>query len=248
MILPFLLLAALQAGPPSPTQARFDKCVDLATSDPGIGAEEASRWQLAGGGALARQCLGMAYANGGKWAAAAGEFESAARAAEIARDQRAALYWAQSGNAWLAAREAGKARAALDAALAAGTLTGTNRGEALLDRARAQVAAGDPAGARADLDAALVDAPADPLAWLLSATLARRMDDLPLARKHIAEALRLSGNDASVQLETGDIAALAGDGDGARAAWRQAAQIAPTSDAGKQAQRALAQFDTVPKP
>lgn len=240
-----LLAAALQAGPPAPSmQARFNSCVDLATTDPVAGAAEAGRWQLAGGGGLARQCLGMAYANQGRWAAAASEFEAAARAAEVARDNRAALYWAQSGNAWLADRNAVKARAALDAALAANTLTGLDRGEALLDRARAQVAANDLAGARADIDVALTDAAADPLAWLLSATLARRLDDLPRAKKDIARALTLAGNDAAVQLEAGNIAALAGDEAGAKAAWRQAASIAPASDAGKHAQLALAQFDT----
>ena len=244
MILPLLLLAA-QAGPPAPSlQERFDACVDLATKDPRAAAAEAGRWRLNGGGALARQCLGMAYANDGKWAAAAGEFEAAARAAELAKNKRAALYWAQSGNAWLAAKDATKARAALDAALASNTLEGLDRGEALLDRARAQVAAGDLAGARSDIDPALLDAAADPLAWLLSATLARRMDDLPRARKDIAEALQRSPDDASVQLEAGNIAAVAGDEAGARAAWQQAATRAPASEAGKRAQAALAQFDT----
>ena len=245
MILPLLLLAALQAGPPAPAlQERFDRCVDLATSNPHAAAEEAGRWRLAGGGVLARQCLGMAYANDGKWAAAAGEFEGAARAAELAKDKRAALYWAQSGNAWLAAKDATKARAALDAALASNTLAGLDRGEALLDRARAQVAAGDLAGARSDIDPALLDAAADPLAWLLSATLARRMDDLPRARKDIAEALQRSPDDASVQLEAGNIAAVAGDEAGAKAAWQQAATRAPASESGKRAQAALTQFDT----
>jgi tetratricopeptide (TPR) repeat protein len=246
MILPVLLLAAAQAGPPAPAlQERFDRCVDLATSNPHAAAEEAGRWRLAGGGVLARQCLGMAYANDGKWAAAAGEFEGAARAAELVKDKRAALYWAQSGNAWLAAKDAPKARAALDAALAAGTLTGLDRGEAMLDRARAQVAAGDLAGARSDIDPALIDAASDPLAWLLSATLARKMDDLPRAREDIGEALRRSGDDASVQLEAGNIAAAAGDEAGAKAAWVRAVTLAPASEPGKHAQAALAQFETV---
>ena len=244
MILPLILLAAAQAGPPATPQARFDACLAIAKTDPVKGADVATRWQLAGGGTPARQCLGMAYANAGKWAAAASEFEGAARAAELAKDARAAALWAQSGNAWLAAKDAAKARAALDAALAAATLTGLDRGEALLDRARAQFASGDLAGARADIDPALTDAAADPLAWLLSATLARKMDDLPRARKDIAQALRLSGDDASVQLEAGNIAALAGDEAAAKAAWRQAATIAPASEAGVNAQRALAQFDT----
>ncbi|MGJ3628566.1 hypothetical protein AB5I41_19510 [Sphingomonas sp. MMS24-JH45] len=75
---------------------------------------------------------------------AAAAFADAARASELASDERAADYWAQSGNAWLAAGDPAKARGALDAALAAGTLTGLDRGEAYLDRARALVAAGNP--------------------------------------------------------------------------------------------------------
>lgn len=77
------------------------------------------------------------------------------------------------------------------------------RGEAHLDRARALVATGDTKGARDDLDAATRDAAADPLAWLLSATLARRMNDLPRARADIAEALKRSADDAQVQARGG---------------------------------------------
>ena len=163
--------------------------------------------------------------------------------AEVARDSRAANYWAQAGNAWLAASEPAKARVALDAALASGGLTGLQRGEAQLDRARALVALGQPAAARADLDAALKAASEDPLAWLLSATLARRMGDLPRAQADIAEALKRSADDASVQLEAGNIAALAQDEAGARRAWSEAARIAPDTTAGRSAASALKQFD-----
>ena len=137
-----------------------------------------------------------------------------------------------------------KAHAALDAALTSGTLVGQDRGEALLDRARALVAAGQMAGARTDLDAALAEAPDDPLAWLLSATLARRMNDLPRARTDIAEALKRSGDDASVQLEAGNIAALSGDAEGAKRAWTLVPKLAPASPMAASARQALSQFDT----
>src|SRR3569623_1684187 len=91
---------------------------------------------------------------------------------------------------------------------AAAALTAADtRYRARLDRARALVAAGKLAPARTDLDAALDAAPKDPLAWLRSATLARRMSDLPRAQGDIARALALSADDASVQLEAGNIAA-----------------------------------------
>jgi predicted negative regulator of RcsB-dependent stress response len=246
MILPLLLLAAQTtpaAGPPDPAEQRFDRCVGLAKSDPRAAEDEAGQWQRDGGGFLSHQCLGIAYASQTRWTAAAAEFEAAARGAEVARDRRGANYWAQAGNAWLAGAEPLKARSALNAALATGTLTGLQRGEANLDRARAFVASGSLADARADLDRALVDAAADPLSWLLSATLARQMNDLPRAKKDIAEALKLAGDDASVQLEAGNIAAAGGDEAGAKAAWKSATTLKPESEAARNARNALRQFD-----
>lgn len=247
MILPLLLLAAAQtapqAGPPDPVEQRFDRCVSLAATDPAKAEGEAGQWQRDGGGFLANQCLGISYATELRWSAAAAEFEAAARGGEIAHDRRTANYWAQAGNAWLAADEPMKARGALNAALAIGTLQGLQRGEANLDRARAFVASGDLADARADLDRACVDAADDPLAWLLSATLARRMGELPRAKKDIAEALHRAGDDASVQLEAGNIAALTNDEAGAKLAWERAVSIKADSVAGRAARNALKQFD-----
>lgn len=250
MILPLILLAqstAAPIGPPAPPVSdRYERCLDLATSSPSAAEAEAGQWQLAGGSFFASQCLGMAYAHEARWTAAAAAFEAAARAGEKAGDLRSANYWAQAGNAWLAAGDAVKARAALDAAVAGGTLKGVPLGEAHLDRARAMVAGNDLEGARDDLDRALVETPADPLAWLLSATLARRMRQVVRAQHDIAEALSLAADDASVQLEAGNIAAFAHDEAAARGAWQQAVTLRPDSDAGKAAAAALAQFGRAP--
>lgn len=247
MILLFLLAqAATAVGPTAPVQDRYEHCLDRAKSDPTAAEAEASQWQLAGGSFFASQCLGMAYANEARWSAAAASFENAARAAEKAGDTRGANYWAQAGNAWLAAGDAAKARSALDAAVSSGTLKGLALGEAHLDRARAMVASDDPEGAREDLNRALTEVPSDPLAWLLSATLARREQQVVRAKTDIAEALRLGADDPAVQLEAGNIAALAGDEAGARAAWREAVTLRPDSAAGKAAAAALKQFDAKP--
>ena len=254
-----LLAAALQAAAPAPAptatiatvkgadprQARYDLCIRLANSDPVAARAEAVRWGASGGAWFARQCAGLAYTQEGNFAAAATEFEAAAKAAETARDRRAANYWAQAGNARLAAGDVPRARAALDTALVAGTLEGLALGEAQLDHARVLVAAHEPEAARRDIDLALTNAADDPLAWLLSATLARRDGDLVRAKKDIAEALKRAADDASVQLEAGNIAAASQDEAGARAAWAQAARLAPDSPAGRNAQAALTQFDPV---
>jgi tetratricopeptide (TPR) repeat protein len=251
-----LLALALQAAPAAanatPEDKRYQACLSLATSDPASAQNEAERFRLAGGGPRARQCLALAYAQQERWTEAATAFDAAARDADALKDPLAARYWAQAGNAWLAAGDAVKAHAALTTALSAGTLTGQDKGEALLDRARALVAAGQPAAARTDLDAALDDAPRDPLAWLLSATLARRMNDLPRAKGDIDRALTMSADDASVQLEAGNIAASQGDAAAAKAAWTKAVRLAPASPMGQSASAALAQFNapapTAPAP
>lgn len=232
-----------QDAPPGETE-RLNQCMDLATGEPARGVREAMGWRLAGGGFLARQCLGMAYANQQRWPEAADAFADAAREAVAAGDSRAADFWAQAGNAWLAAGDFGQALDALDTAIAGTTAVGLPLGELHLDRARARVAAGDSTGARADLDLALEHAADDPLAWLLSATLARRTGDLDRARRDIAQAVQRSADDASVQLEAGNIAALSGDAGAARAAWNRAIANAPGSAAAASARAALAQFES----
>ncbi|WP_445193650.1 tetratricopeptide repeat protein [Sphingomonas sp. Tas61C01] len=125
----------------------------------------------------------------------------------------------------------------------AGTLTGQALGDTQIDHARTMVALGDTAAARRDLDLALANVPDDPLAWLLSATLARRSDDPARAKTDIAEAIKRAPADAAVRLEAGNIAAKAGDEPGARAAWAEAVRLAPASAQGRSAAAALAQFE-----
>lgn len=239
MILFFL---AAEAVTVSPEQARFEACAALAESNPVGAIDEATSWRVVGGGVLARQCIGLAYVAQKRWTSAAVAFEAAAREADARADARAATLWVQAGNAALAGGELSKAVQFLDAALARGQLKGEQLGEAHLDRARARAAAGDLKGARVDLDQTAKLAPADPLGWLLSATLARKMNDLPRATFDIAEAAKRSPDDASVALEAGNIAMLSGREDAARTAWEAAVKNAPKSLSGKAAAEALARL------
>ena len=223
--------------------ARFEHCADTAVDAPEKAIEEANAWRIAGGDFLARQCLGLAYAQLERWPAASAAFEQAAREAEGTNPVAAANLWVQSGNAALAAAQPARARQALNAALASGLLAGEQRGEAHLDRARALVALGDNKGARADLDRALEFVPNDPLTWLLSATLARRMDDLDRAQADIGEAAKRSPDDASVAYEAGVIAMQSGSTEAARVAWKGAIATQPGSAGAKAAEAALAQLD-----
>lgn len=242
MILAAMML--LQADPALET--RYDRCVDLATSDAKRAEAEATAWRLSGGKYFARQCLGIAYANEARWTAAADEFTAAAQEAEVAKDARAGQYWAQAGNARLASGEGAAARAALDAAIAAATLKGLALGEVYFDRGRSFVLLGSLGDARRDIDQALKLANDDPLVWLGSAALARRMGNLARAKRDIGEAYARAKDDPSVMVEIGNIAALDGDSAGARSAWEEAIRLQPGSEAAALARDALKQFDNPP--
>lgn len=214
----------------------FQQCLDQAMASPDEGVAFAQKWRIEGGSFYARHCMGFAYARAERWAPAIVAFEQAADEAERNGEMtQSARLWAQAGNAALAGGDAAKARADFDAALARGLPDGLEKGETHLDRARALVALGDGKAARESLDIALTQAPQDPLGWLLSATLARRSGEMKLAQAHIARAVQLSPDDASVALEEGNIAVLTGHEDVARAAWQRAVKIAADAPAGKAA-------------
>ena len=237
-MIPILLAAALAAAQsPAPT---FADCARLVRSAPEKSIAGADAWRLKGGGLDAQYCLGLAYAANDRWSSSAAAFEQAARAAETARDPRIAELWTHSGNAWLAAGDGGKARAAFDAALAVPALSGELRGEVHLDRARAALAENNPAAARADIDRGLELVPADPFGWYLSAALARRDGNLSRAQKDIDKAVQLAPGEAAILLEAGNIAGLVGDVDAAKALYARAAKASPDSEAGRSARAALA--------
>ncbi len=228
---------------PLADEARFDACMDTATDDPKTGIVAANEWLIAGGGYFARHCLGFAYSKEGRWSAAADAFVDAARDAELARDKRAANLWTQAGNAMLATGDADKALTYFDAALAQGVAQGLLLGELHLDRARALVVAGQTDAAEIALAEAHKLAPEDPLAWLLSATLARRLGKLERAQADIDIAARLAPRDPEVALEAGNIAASAGKYDVARRNWTQAIEIRPEGPIARTARGHLSELD-----
>ena len=99
--------------------------------------------------------------------------------------------WAAAGNMWIAAEQYGKAAIALDRALSWPGLEAEQRGEALLDRARAAEAQNDLKNARAKLTEAAASISADPFYWYFSAALAIRESDKAAAQASIGKALSL---------------------------------------------------------
>lgn len=240
MISLLLAAAAQVAGPVDTPANRYRDCLALARTAPARAAGQAQAWLGSGGGVMAAQCLGLALSAQEKWPEAAAAFEAAAKHAEEQQDRRRGDLWVEAGNARLAAGDAAAARKAFESALATKVLAPQLEGEVYLDLGRAAVALGDPATARTQIDRGLALVPKDPFGWYLSAALARKQNDLALARDHIARSVGLAPDDASILLEAGNIAGLSGEKDAALGLYARAARSAPGSDAGKAAQAAIA--------
>ena len=237
----FLLQAAPVAAQPLPTldEVQFAECLTLAGKDPVSAISSASLWAQEKGGYLARACHGFALATDFKFDLAVPILTEAATLAAAKGDPRAARFWAQAGNAAIAAGQADVAVDALSKALASNTLDNNERADGEVDRARAFVALGKNADGEAALATARQLAPENGTAWLLSATLARRLNKLPDALAFIQTAAAVLPSDPAVALEAGNIAIAAGDDNMARTQWEQAIKIAPNS---RQATTARAQL------
>lgn len=188
-------------------------------------------------GIAGASCRAVAASNAGQPGTAAAEFEAAALAAEGAARDRAL---AAAGNMWIAAGQPGKAALALDRALAGGGLQAEQRGEALLDRARAAEAQNELTVARARVTEAAALVAEDPFLWYFSAALAIREGDPGRAKIAIGRALGLAPNEALILFEAGHVYHFAGELDKAKDYWTRAAAAEPASPTGKAAREALA--------
>jgi tetratricopeptide (TPR) repeat protein len=187
-------------------------------------------------------CHALQASKDGKPDEAAASFEKAALAAP-ADDPARSRMWAAAGNMWIAAAQPGKAALALDRALAGSGLRAEQRGEALLDRARAAEAQNDLKTARAKLNEAAASISEDPFYWYFSAALAIREMDKATAQSSINRALAIAPGDPTVLFEAGHVAHFLGDQAKAREYWSQAAAADPASASGKAAREALALLD-----
>ena len=234
------------ADKPLPTlnEIQFEECIALARTDPPSAVMEASLWAQEKSEFLAKACHALALANDFRFAEAAPLFIEAAQGAEVKIDRRAGRFWAQAGNAAIAADLPEDALVALDNALKSNILDNTERADIEVDRARSLVAVAREKDASSALASARRYSPENGTAWLLSATLARRMNVLPDALAYIQTAATLSPRDPAVALEAGNIAAAAGDDASARKQWEQVIAIAPDSRQAMTAQKQLAALGT----
>lgn len=251
----FLLLQAATpaSAQPLPTlnEVQFTECLTLARTDAASAVMDASLWSQQGGGYLAKACHGFALASDFRFAEAVPMLSEAAQGAEAKADSRAARFWAQAGNAAIADNKPDVALAVLDKALASTAPNNSERADIEVDRARTLVALNRTDDAAKALASARTLGPENGTAWLLSATLARRIEKLPDALAYIQTAAALLARDPSVALEAGNIAIAAGDEAAARKQWEQVIAIAPTSRQANSAQGQLAALSgspTTPKP
>jgi tetratricopeptide (TPR) repeat protein len=190
-------------------------------------------------------CRALQAQKTGDDAGAAQAFEEAARASSE-KDPRTARMWAAAGNLWIAARQPGKAALDLDKALALPGLEAEQRGEALLDRARAAEAQDDLKTARAKATEASATISDDPFYWYFSAALAIREGDRVTAQSAIDKALTLAPSDPTVLFEAGHVADFVGDDEKARAYWMRAAASDPNGEIGKAAAKAVEMLGVTP--
>jgi tetratricopeptide (TPR) repeat protein len=184
-------------------------------------------------------CRALQSSKAGDPEAAASAFEQAA-AAQTNDDAEKARMWAAAGNMWIAANQPGKAAIALDKALAGTGLQAEQRGEALLDRARAAEAQNDLTTARSRVNEAARAIFEDPFLWYFSAALAIREGDAMTAKTAIGKALTLEPNNPTILFEAGHVHHFAGDEAAARSYWSRAVSADPNGKAGQAAREALA--------
>jgi tetratricopeptide (TPR) repeat protein len=214
-----VLLAAAAAAAASP-------CPDVVTPD-------------------ALVCRALEAQKAGDNQSAAQAFEEAAKAS-IDKDPKTARMYAAAGNLWIASGQAGKAAFDLDRALALPGLEAEQRGEALLDRARAAEAQGDLKTARAKLNEAGATISGDPFYWYFSAGLAIREGDAATAKMSIGKALSLAPSDPTVLFEAGHVADFTGNEDDARRYWTRAVAGDPNGSVGKAAAKAIEMLGVTP--
>ena len=163
--------------------------------------------------------------------------------AEVAEARAAATrsrsLWTVGGNLRLKAGDAATAAKDFDQGLAIPGGSSLERGELLLDRARAAHALGDLATAESRSAEAARLVPADPYLWYFRTVIAVAGGDVPRARIAIARALTLAPNDATLLFEQGHVASLAGEESAARTAWTKAIAADPNGPVGGAAREAL---------
>lgn len=230
---------------------RLKDCLDLAMLRPAGAIEVAEVWlaeaKSMADRAGARQCKALALTRIEGWGEAGALFLAARDDTPAHEGAARARLGAMGGNALIISADMPGALAALDLARADANAAGDAKlgGLIQIDRARALVAQGQNDDAAAALKEARETLPDSAQAWLLSATLSRRMGKLAQAQAQIELAAELLPIDPEIGLEAGVIAVLSGRDEAARKSWLSVLKAAPGSPSAKTAQGYLDQLGPV---
>lgn len=172
LLLPFALMQAAEAPAPSASaqvQQRFAQCVALIDDDAARAYEEGMAWASEAQSVYAYRCAAMALIGQNRYEEGARRLDSLGMALNpIDTGLRAELF-SQAGNAWLLAREPGRARSSFTRGVAIMENDPTQLADLLIDRSRAYAMEADWRQAEEDLSHALDARANDPLALRLRA-------------------------------------------------------------------------------
>ncbi len=240
-----------QAAPEAvavPASGKLAQCLALAAEEAEAATDFAQNWRATADGPLdlaqSAHCLGLALVRLEDFAGAQRAFELASSEVPEGAPAYRARLSAMAGNAAMAQDQPALAELAFARAIdfAAAAADARLSASLAVDRARALVALERNEDAVAALSLARSSDPDNARAWLLSATLSRRLERLGEAQRQIEHAATLAPRDPAVGLEAGVIAALAGRAEDARRSFESVLLVAPGSPEAKRAQAYLEQL------
>jgi len=227
---------------PAEEAATYDRCMEMARTDPPNGYEFAQQWYARNGEHPAQHCIAVALFSLKQYGEAAVRFQKLAESMVRAPKELRGEMLDQAGVAWFLADELPRAKAALDTAL---TLK-VNDPDILIDHAQVLAAQGSFPQAINDLDLALKINPRRADALVYRASALRQIQRLDPALKDVEAALSLSPDSPDGLLERGIIRRLKGDDAGARQDWIKVTLLAPGSPADTDAKANLERLDYDP--
>lgn len=196
-----LPLALLQAGAGQRVDAaavnaqRFSECLAMIETDAERAYEEAMAWAAEGQSLNAYRCAAMALIAQNRHAEAARRLDSLAYAVNPAQTATRAELFSQAGNAWLLAREPGRARSSFTRAIATMESDPPQLPDLLIDRARAYAMEEDWRAAEEDLSRSLDIRTDDTLALRLRAAARMHQRSFDLAEADAQRALTLASTE-----------------------------------------------------
>ncbi|MGI8943152.1 MAG: tetratricopeptide repeat protein [Qipengyuania sp.] len=228
-------------------RSRLSQCLMRAGSDAQAALDYAQAWrEMAEPGELAQtsHCAGLALVRLGRFDEALQAFEAAREELEEPNPAYRARLGGMAGHAAMAKGDSAAALPYFESAVEDAVASADARLVAGLqvDMARALVSQQRPEDAAKALERARSEDPSNVRAWLLSATLSRRLERLGEAQRQIEYAATLDPRDPAIGLEAGVIAALAGREEDARRSFQSVLDVAPESEEAERARTYLAQL------